>query len=174
MIHKQMSYNDKTLTDDNLVTINSRKYDGKIHRSWKARLLSNENSLLVFVGKFEEEVNHNHLGVIGRGTISQEFYWTDCWYNVFRFHEPDGNLRNFYCNISLPPVFKNDVLDYIDLDIDLLVRKDFSYQILDMDEFEQNATRFSYSTELRQKALSSLDELISLVENKSFPFNEKF
>ncbi len=174
IVHKQMSYKDKTLTDDSLVTINSRKFNGKIHRSWKAKLLSNENSLMVFVGEFEKEVNHNHLGVIGRGTISHEFYWTDCWYNIFRFHEPDGGLRNFYCNVNLPPKFENNVLDYVDLDIDLLVWKDFSYQILDMDEFEQNAARFLYPNELRQKALSSLDELISLVENKSFPFDEKF
>lgn len=169
-----MSYSNKTLTDDTSVTINSRKFDGKIHRSWKAKLLNNENPLVVLVGEFEEEINHTHLGVIGRGTISREFYWTNRWYSIFRFYEPNGNLRNFYCNINLPPKFEDNVLDYIDLDIDLLVWKDFSYQILDMDEFEQNAKRFLYSEELRRKALSSLDELISLVENKSFPFDEKF
>jgi len=169
-----MSYSNKKLTDNNLVTINSRKFDGEIHRSWKAQLLSYESSLIVFVGEFEEEINHDHLGVIRRGTLSREFYWTDCWYNIFRFHEPDGGLRNFYCNINLPPKFENNVLDYVDLDIDLIVWKDFSYQILDMGEFEQNANRFSYSDELRHKALNSLDELIFLVKNKSFPFNQKF
>jgi len=158
---------------EQLVTINSRKFDGEIHRSWKAKLISKKNYLLTFVGEFEKQIQHPHLGIIRRKTISYEYYWLDRCYNIFRFHEPNGDLRNFYCNINLPPKFENRVLDYTDLDIDLLVRKDFSYQILDLDEFENNAKRFSYSEELQKKVHMNLKELISLVENKSFPFNEK-
>ncbi len=167
-----MNLNNKTFDDESLVTINSRKFDGQIHRSWKVKVIKIKTPLLVFIGVFEEEVKHPHLGVIGRGTISREFYWLNCWYNIFQFYEPDGGLRNFYCNINLPPKFENNVLDYTDLDIDLLVWNDFSYRVLDLDEFEENAARFSYSNELRHKALSSLEHLIFLVKNKSFPFNE--
>ncbi len=128
-----------------IVTINSRKFDGKIHRSWKAKLIEQKNSLLTFIGVFEKEIIHAHLGIIGRGTVSYEFYWLNRCYNVFRFHEPDGRFRNFYCNINLPPKFENNVLDYIDLDLDLLVWQDFSYQILDSEEFEENVIKFSCS-----------------------------
>jgi protein associated with RNAse G/E len=157
-----------------LVTINSRKFDGKIHRSWKAELLSRTDEILTFVGEFEKEVKHPFLGVIRRGTISYEFYWEKLWFNVFRFHEPEGGLRNFYCNVNQPPQFKNGVLDYIDLDIDVLVWKDYSYQILDLDEFERNAERFKYSLELRGKADAALKELLLMLEHKSFPFDYKF
>ncbi len=160
--------------NNNIVVINSRKFDGKIHRSWNARLIEQSNSLLIFVGKFEEEISHRYLGVIRRGTISYEFYWLNRWYNVFRFHEPDGGLRNFYCNVNMPPKFENDVLDYIDLDIDILVWKDFSQQILDVEEFEENAKSFSYSDNLREKVRASLSELSSLIENRMFPFDYKF
>jgi len=159
---------------NNIVIINSRKFDGKIHRSWNARLIEQRNSLLIFVGEFEEEVSHPFLGVIRRGTVSYEFYWLDRWYNVFRFHEPDGSLRNFYCNVNKPPEFENGVLDYIDLDIDILVWKDFSHQILDVEEFKENAKGFSYSDNLREKVRASLSELISLIENRMFPFDYKF
>jgi len=74
------------------ITINSRKFDGKIHRSWQAESIAQKDSLLIFVGEFDKEVKHSHLGVIRRGTISYEYYWLDRWYNVFRFHEPDGDL----------------------------------------------------------------------------------
>ena len=158
----------------NTVIINSRKFDGKIHRSWKAELIEQRNSLLIFVGKFEEEVSHPFLGVIGRGTLSYEFYWLDRWYNVFRFHEPGGSLRNFYCNVNMPPELENGVLDYIDLDIDILVWKDFSHQILDVEEFEENAKVLSYPDNLRVKVRESLSELIFLIENRIFPFNYKF
>ncbi len=154
-----------------IVTINSRKFDGQIHRSWHAELIEKKDSLLMFVGKFEKEIKHSHLGVIRRGTVSYEFYWLKRCYNVFRFHEPNGKLRNFYCNINLPPTFENNILDYIDLDLDVLVWQDFNFQILDLDEFEQNARKFSYPDSIRRKAKKNLAELVYLIENRKFPFD---
>lgn len=156
------------------VTINSRKFDGKIHKSWKAELISETNELLTFKGVFEKEVNHPLLGVIRRGTVSYEYYWKNDWYNVFRFHKPEGDLRNFYCNLNLPPQFENDVLDYVDLDIDVLVEKDFSLKILDLDEFEIHALKYVYSAEIRRRVDFTLQKLLLMIERKLFPFDYKF
>lgn len=155
------------------VTINSRKFDGTIHKTWTANLIEQKDILLTFVGKFEKEVNHKQLGLIRRGTISYEFYWLDGWFNVFRFHERDGSLRNFYCNINMPPKFKDNVLDYVDLDIDVLVLKDFSIQILDTDEFEENIRKYSYSEEIKNKTNESLKKILDLIEKRDFPFDIK-
>lgn len=154
------------------VIINSRKSDGKIHRSWKAELIESRESLLIFVGEFENEVRHSKLGVIGRGTISYEYYWLDRWYNVFKFLEPGGELRNFYCNLNLPPRFENNVLDYVDLDIDVLVTKDFEVEILDLDEFEENSKLFDYSTDLIKKTFETLDQVLKIIETRAFPFSQ--
>lgn len=155
------------------VTINSRKFDGAIHRSWQAEFVEQKNTLLIFKGVFAEEIKHSHLGVIRRGTISYEYYWLDRFYNVFRFHEPDGEFRNFYCNVNLPPKCENGVLDYIDLDIDVVVWKDFSIQILDLDEFEESSKNFNYTEDLIIKTKSNLEELLRLIENRDFPFDYK-
>jgi len=160
-----MSANKKT------VTINSRKLDGTIHRSWQCEMVEENKNYYVFVGEFQKEVSHSHLGVIRPKTVSFEYYWKNQWYNVFRFHEPDGDFRNFYCNINMPPRLKDGILDYIDLDIDVLVWKDFSYQMLDLEEFAENAKRYNYSTKLKQKVSETLSELVTLIENKNFPFN---
>lgn len=155
----------------NVFTVNSRKFDGVIHRSWKAELIERTETLLTFVGIFEKEIKHPKLGVIRRGTVSYEFYWTNRWYNVFRFHEPEGELRNFYCNVNQPPVCAGNILDYVDLDIDVLVWKDLSYQILDLGEYKDNCDKFNYSTELKNKVDNSLSEILNLIKNKSFPFD---
>lgn len=152
-------------------TINSRKYDGSIHRTWNAELKSQKESLLIFEGVFEEEIKHSILGVIRRGTISYEYYWTDRWYNIFRFHEPNGDLRNFYCNVSQPPTMNGNILDYTDFDIDILVNADLSYQILDVDEFNENRRLLGYTSEIVKKVDKSVSELINLIENKDFPFD---
>lgn len=153
------------------ITINSRKIDGKIHKSWKAELLEENEEFYLFLGKFDLEVKHSKLGVIRRGTLSYEYYWKQKWFNVFRFHEPEGSLRNFYCNINQPPVLKNDVLDYIDLELDVLVWKDFNFEILDLDEFEEAKQSFNFSEEIISKSHESLNELLQMIETKRFPFN---
>ncbi|MDQ3180928.1 MAG: DUF402 domain-containing protein [Acidobacteriota bacterium] len=153
------------------IIINSRKFDGKIYRSWKTKLVEQKDSLLILVGEFEQEIKHAHLGVIRRGTVSYEYYWFDRWYNIFRFHNPNGELRNFYCNLNLPPKFENGVLDYVDLDIDVLVWKDFSFEILDLDEFQENARNFNYPPDLIKKTGANLAKLIYRIKNRKFPFD---
>ena len=155
------------------VTINSRKFDGTTHKTWTANLIEQNDALLTFVGIFENEVNHRQLGLIRRGTVSYEFYWLGGWFNVFRFHESDGSLRNFYCYINMPPEFKDNVLDYVDLDIDVLVWKDFSIQILDTEEFEVNSLKYGYSVEIKNKINESLEKILDLIEKRDFPFDFK-
>jgi uncharacterized protein len=153
------------------VTVRTYKYDGKEHRHWRAQLTRRENSLLVLNAKFEEEIQHPLLGIIAPGTLSIEFYWMDRWYNIFRFHQPSGEFRNFYCNINVPPVFHRNVLSYIDLDMDILVAPDLSYSILDEDEFAANAARLKYPSEVQHHSRQALRQLIALIESRHFPFN---
>jgi protein associated with RNAse G/E len=154
------------------ITVRACKYDGAEHRSWPATILRQEGSLLVLDAKFDQAIQHELLGTIAAGTTSVEYYWLDRWYNIFRFTDPQGKPRNYYCNINEPPTFDGQVLTYVDLDLDILVNPDFSYRVLDLDEFEQNAVRYDYSIEVRLNADKALRELIALIEARAFPFNE--
>jgi protein associated with RNAse G/E len=149
-----------------------RKYDGREHRRWPARIAKREGSLLILDAVFEEEIEHDLLGTIAVGTISTEYYWLDRWYNVFRFSDDTGKLKNFYCNVNQPPSFDGHVLSYIDLDIDVLVAPDLTYKILDLDDFEANARAFAYPADVQANAHGALEELTGLIEARAFPFND--
>jgi protein associated with RNAse G/E len=159
-------------TSAKAVTVCTYKYDGTEHRQWRAQICRQQDSLIVLDAKFDEEIQHPLLGTIAPETLSIEYYWLDRWYNIFRFVEPTGGLRNFYCNINVPPVFENGVLSYVDLDMDILVAPDFSYSILDEDEFAINAARYNYPAEVRRRSMEALEELITLIEKRGFPFSE--
>jgi uncharacterized protein len=156
-----------------VIRVESLKFDGRLHRSWPARLLRRDGPLLVLEGVFETEVRHTLLGTIAAGTLSTEFYWTDRWHSVFRFREPSGALRNYYCNVNRPAEFDGEILSFVDLDIDVLVAPDFSYTVLDEDEFEAHAAGFGYGEGLRRRVRDALGELIGLIETRSFPFDER-
>lgn len=154
-----------------VVRVDSLKFDGRLHRSWPARLVRRDGPLIVLEGVFETEVRHALLGTIPAGTLSTEFYWTDRWYSVFRFRAPAGRLRCYYCNVNRPAEFDGDALSFVDLDIDVLVAPDFSYTVLDEDEFEAHAAEFGYDETLRARVRESLSELLRLIETRAFPFD---
>jgi protein associated with RNAse G/E len=128
--------------------------------------------LLVLEGKFAADIEHDLLGTIVSGTHSLEYYWLDRWYNVFRFSQPNGELRNYYCNINVPPSFDGEILTYVDLDLDILVAPDFSFQILDAKDFERNAEVYGYDDEIRANAHCALEELVAMIDKRAFPFND--
>ena len=148
------------------------KYDGAEYRRWPAFLIKRDGTLLLLDAVFDQEIEHDLLGTIASGTISTEYYWLDRWYNVFRFSDSSGTLKSFYCNVNMPPSFDGRVLSYIDLDIDVLVKPDFSYQVLDLEDFDENARAYGYPFDVRENAHAALAELIRLIETRSFPFAE--
>lgn len=158
--------------DESDIVVSVRKYDGREHRRWRARVAKHEGSLLILDAVFEEEIEHDLLGTIALGTVSTEYYWLDRWYNVFWFTDKTGTLKNFYCNVNQPPSFDGHVLSYIDLDIDVLVAPDLTYKILDLDDFEANAQRFAYPEDVQANAHRALKEITELIEARAFPFNE--
>ena len=154
------------------ILVSVLKYDGSEHRRWRASIAKREGSLLILDAVFEEEIEHDLLGTIALGTVSTEYYWLDRWYNVFRFSDKSGKLKNFYCNINQPPSFDGHLLSYIDLDIDVFVAPDLTYKILDLDDFETNARAFVYPEDVQANAHGALKELTALIEARVFPFNE--
>jgi protein associated with RNAse G/E len=126
--------------------------------------------LLVLDGEFEQDIEHDLLGRIASGTLSREYYWMDRWYNVFRFSDPNEQLKSFYCNINVPPNFDGEVLSYVDLDIDVLVQPDFTYQVLDLEDFERHAKLYEYPEDVKAHTRRALNDLIDLIEARAFPF----
>ena len=156
---------------DEIINVRALKFDGQLHRQWEARLVARDDSLIIVDGVFAEEIRHPQLGTIAPGTLSTEYYWTERWYSVFRFREPTGELRNYYCNINQPAELENNVLTFVDLDIDVLVAPDFTYRILDEDEFVAHAARYDYPALVLEMVPHALAELISFIKRRDYPFD---
>lgn len=156
---------------ENRITVRALKFDRKEHKRWRARINRYEGSLIVLDAVFDIEVQHDRLGLIRRGTLTREYYWLDRWYNVFAFLDADGRVTSFYCNINMPPRFDGQELCYVDLDVDVLVTPRLSYEILDVEEFELNAAHYLYPNAVIDAAHVALDELITLIEARVFPFS---
>ena len=154
------------------ITVRVLKHDGAEYRRWNASVSHRDGDLLVLDAEFDVDVTHEVLGRVKQHTRTVEYYWLDRWYNVFRFLQDDGSTRLWYCNVNTPPELQEAELVYIDLDIDIVVQPDFSFQVLDRDEFETNARRYGYSDEEKRQAEKAVEVLFSMIEKRQFPFTE--
>lgn len=154
---------------DQHLTVQAKKYDGRVRKTWTGGVLSRSDDAIVLIAKFDETVEHNDLGCIKAGTISFEHFWFERWYNVFRFHDPEGKLIAHYCNIAMPAILADDILSYVDLDIDVIRWPDGRVDVLDRDDFDENRIKFGYTPEIVEKAEWSLEELLKIVEAGELP-----
>jgi hypothetical protein len=154
-----------------LVTVNARKYDGHIRRSWAGGLVSTKDNVITLLARFSETRQNDDLGTLHAGTISIEYFWLDRWFNVFQFREPDGQPKAIYANITMPATFDGSVIDYVDLDIDVIQWPDGRVEVVDRDDFEKNSVKYGYPDAVKESAEDALEELLSMIEKRQFPFN---
>jgi protein associated with RNAse G/E len=69
----------------------------------------------------------------------------------------------------LPPQFSGEVLDYVDLDIDVLVWPDLTYAVLDQDDYVAAAIAFDYPTYVKTEVERTLSGLVELIESGNLP-----
>lgn len=135
-------------------TVRALKYDLSLRRSWKADLVEQTDTYIKLVGTFADDVDHSDLGHIPAGTVSHEVFPFNKWFNYFTFFELNGSLRNHYFNICLPPKVSDVEIDYVDLDIDIVVWPDDKVEVWDLDEFEIHAKQFDYPVGVIEEALA--------------------
>jgi hypothetical protein len=87
-----------------------------------------------------------------------QYFWPERWYMLSAFY--DGlALRHTYASVIKPPTIEPGRLIYVDLDLNLLVKPDLSYEVLTQAEFDQMADLLGYSEETRISALMALRTL---------------
>ena len=94
------------------------------------------------------------------------------WFNII------GQLKKFglfyYCNIATPYIIDDKIIKYIDYDLDVKVFPDFTYKILDEDEYRKHKSEMDYPEEIQSIIYQQLDILIDMIENRRGPFAPGF
>jgi protein associated with RNAse G/E len=156
------------MVENQIIKVNSLKYDINFNRSWNAELISTNTFNVLLKGIFNQPVKHSLLGVITSGTISLELFWFDKWFNHFIFYSPDGIFLNHYINICEPPVFDSNELYYTDLEADVVVWPDGKYEFVDIEDFNSLQLNGHLESVGFEKARTTLDRIRLAAENGFF------
>ncbi len=153
------------------LTINCYKHNGKIHRSWdEATILEIGEDYLVCANN-KAKVTEND----GRSYYTNEpaiiFFYKNRWYNIIAQLKSHGLF--YYCNIATPYVIDENIIKYIDYDLDLRVFPDGGFRVLDRNEYKYHKKIMHYSDDLDLVLRSELSNLIELKRKDKGPFDKK-
>ncbi len=143
-------------------------YDGEKSYRWTGTLVHRDAEHLFFTAVFAGKGRDLGYVVFEPGDVFYEYYYFDRWYNVFQVYSKDGELKGWYCNVTVPPEVHGDELTFVDLALDVFAYPDQRFLVLDQEEFDELA-RTTYSPEHVDKAKEALAELIERAQQGTLP-----
>ena len=151
--------------------IHCYKHNGKIHRTWdEATVLDIKEDLLVCANN-RTKVTEND----GRSHCTNEvailFFYKKKWFNVIAQLKRKGLF--YYCNIATPFLIDDNIIKYIDYDLDLRVFPDGGFRILDQNEYNYHRKLMKYPHEIDLILKKELNDLIEMKKNNDGPFNKE-
>lgn len=158
--------------NDNKIEIRAYKHNGEVHRIWREiDIINQTENEIILANEFSKVVEGDGKNWFTPEPAVSIFYY-DEFFNVIAMLKEDGIY--FYCNLSSPAIFDKEGIKYIDYDLDLRVLPDFTYEILDEDEFLENIVKYNYPEDLQKVLKITLNNLIEKVKEGELPFNHKY
>ncbi|AZU64559.1 hypothetical protein CHR53_26865 [Neobacillus mesonae] len=163
----------RRITLNNTLTIKALKFPDIPHYEWEGTILQKTPDYIIVHCKYGRKlVHHTKKKVFTIPNTSIEYFSFKEWFTA-ALEVEDSALVSGYCNVAMPSVLKNNELQFVDLDLDYIKKRNQDWEVVDEDEFESNSLKYQYPPELKQEALLALERLQDFVKSGRFPFNQE-
>ena len=152
------------------LAIQCYKHDGSLHRIWdRGLVLANNEDYVIIATKRAKVVESN-----GRRWFTKEpavtIFSKKDWWNVICMIKEDGIC--YYCNIASPSLVDFNHIKYIDYDLDAKLFPDGTIRVLDEKEYQRHRDLYHYSDDLDAVLKYQTKEIVKLMEERKFPFDD--
>lgn len=159
------------LKKEKTIIMKAFKYDGKLHYEQPLQLYRKADNHVVLSGAKGRELTHYTRDAVYKfDQETFEYFFTDRWYTAALVFDDNGKVVHVYCNIALPCKITEEEVEFIDLDVDVVVR-DGIIEVIDIDEFEEHKLRYGYSKDLQKRVFEAVDRVKSDIIRGNYPFD---
>jgi protein associated with RNAse G/E len=148
------------------------KYDGSAHRDYPARRFdTDELGVWVGVTRGTRSVYHGRPSVeqIPFVLLIPHHAWWTAMFN------PPPRTSEVYCDITTPARWEGDTVHIIDLDLDVVRRRETGLvELRDEDEFDEHRVQFGYPDDLVTEAQAAAAKLLGALGDGSEPFATEY
>ncbi|MEA4115410.1 DUF402 domain-containing protein [Mycoplasma sp. 744] len=153
-----------------LITVQAYKYNGTLYRQWNdVKVLKNTPKQIILV-LYKNKVNELN---------KKDWYYKEpvIWFlPKNEMHNALILLKNknyVYVNIASTPIFEDQTLKFIDLDIDIKKYPDKPLSIVDQEDLAINSIKWKYPKKLMNKILNSVSNVVNKNIKNQHYYNEK-
>ena len=144
------------------------KHNGKIHRTWDEITILDETDDYLVCGNNKVKITESD----GRTHKTKEtaiiFLYKDRWFHVTAQFKNTGLY--YKVDMASPFLIDDNILKYIDYDLDLRVFPDGGFRVLDKNEYKYHKKIMNYSNELDMILKKELSNLIDMKRHNVGPF----
>ena len=105
------------------------KHDGSFHRIWDKAGLIYEDKDKIVISNSKTLIREDNGRMWMAKEPSVSIFYKNRWFNVMGILRKGG--VHYYCNMASPCVVENNIIKYIDYDLDLVKTVDNKIKILD-------------------------------------------
>ena len=151
------------------ITVHKLDSEGNEVWSYQGWVLDRSESHVILEAFFDREDQIFYGVALRRGDRFEEIYYRDRWYNIFRIFDVESQaFKGWYCNIARPASLNPKHIFAEDLALDLLVKPEGQWILLDQEEFDQ----LNLPDKDREQAYAALEELKQLIKIKGGFFSD--
>lgn len=156
-----------------IIKLKAYKYPNIPHYEWEGELIEQTEDYVLVLCKYGRRLKHytkNTTFTIENTSL--EYFSLKEWFTAAMDISEDKVL-SYYCNVAMPSKLTESGIQFVDLDLDYVKRRESEWEVVDVDEFEENSVKYGYSDTLKKAAIKALELLQVKVSNQQFPFNEQ-
>ncbi len=155
------------------VIVRKRKYDGSVKSEWEGELLPSPAKEWLVVLHHPKRHRKFQDGAV---EMSEPFFLhcfnTEEPLTVLLEYNTAGAFTGAKCDAALPAKCAGDVVEFHDLDLDLIVEPEFTYFVRDRETFDRNRERMCYPARVVGLANQGIELAHTLLSSRQFPFDE--
>jgi len=159
------------LKKEKTIIMKAFKYDEKLHYEQPLQLYKKFDNHVVLSGIKGRQLTHYTRDAVYKfDQETLEYFFIDRWYTAALVFDDEGKVVHVYCNIALPCKISEDTVEFIDLDVDVIVCNG-SIEVIDIDEFEEHKVLYGYSKDLQKRVFEAVDRVKDDILKGNYPFN---
>lgn len=166
-----MSWDFNDIKVGSIVNVQAYKHNGFLYRQWTNAKILFHNPRHIVLSLKGARVIENIKGRKGWSYKDDALWFIPkaSFYNSIMMFR-DG-AKCYYINLASYPIYEDNTIKFIDYDLDIKHYPNKELQIVDKEEFEENARKFNYGPLIKEAILNEIQNIIWMYNNDSYFFS---
>jgi len=153
------------------IEVQGYKHDGRMHRIWDSPFCVDQSDNYIVLCSNRIKVIEHDFRVWFTKEPAIMIFFKDRWINVISMLKKIG--VSYYVNLASPYIIDNNIIKYIDYDLDMKLFPNNEIRIIDVKEYAVHKKIYDYNEDINTILRFNIKRTKEMMEKKEFPFDDK-